>query len=296
MTCETQLEVSPVDAATHRFCLLRAADGTDALQSRSGARGALTRRIISRRRATVSRKLTWVKIEQAYEQMKQLSAQTYVPTFVAGDKVLANFDTDQLEKFLSEHQINPRKSVPDAFWRLSYTWRSRAQRRLAQFSEFVCTKGRRARNSRCHFSRRLFYHRQLDVGFRRRDELALSAVAGNSHSHSRASASEGKTASAEKSALFGHVPSARAKSRARSRTKGSSTSATPAGIGKIIGSFSGCFIREEDRAQAAICLNEQRDFSFYYLRISSRAKGGTVWTTWNYPLSYGLEADSPVPH
>src|SRR6266481_5362014 len=49
------------------------------------------------------------------------------------------------------------------------------------------------------------------------------------------------------------------------------------------------FYREEDRAQAAICLNEQHDFSFYYLRISSRAKGGTVWTTWNYPLSYGLK-------
>ena len=49
------------------------------------------------------------------------------------------------------------------------------------------------------------------------------------------------------------------------------------------------FYREEDRAQAAICLNEQRDFSFYYLRISSRAKGGTIWTTWNYPLSYGLK-------
>jgi len=49
------------------------------------------------------------------------------------------------------------------------------------------------------------------------------------------------------------------------------------------------FYREEDRAQAAICLNEQRDFSFYYLRISSRAKNGTVWTTWNYPLSYGLK-------
>jgi hypothetical protein len=30
-----------------------------------------------------------------------------VPTFVAGDHVIANFDTDQLEKFLSEHQINP---------------------------------------------------------------------------------------------------------------------------------------------------------------------------------------------
>jgi hypothetical protein len=49
------------------------------------------------------------------------------------------------------------------------------------------------------------------------------------------------------------------------------------------------FYREEDRAQAAICLNEQRDFSFYYLRISSRARDGKVWTTWNYPLSYGLK-------
>ena len=44
---------------------------------------------------------------QAYEEMKQLSAQTYVPTFVAGDKVLANFDTDQLEQFLREHDIHP---------------------------------------------------------------------------------------------------------------------------------------------------------------------------------------------
>src|SRR5213083_2723987 len=47
------------------------------------------------------------KDRRAYEEMKQLSAQTYVPTFVAGDKVLANFDTDQLEKFLNEHKINP---------------------------------------------------------------------------------------------------------------------------------------------------------------------------------------------
>ncbi len=43
----------------------------------------------------------------AYEEMKALSDQTYVPTFVAGDKVLANFDTDQLEKFLSENRIEP---------------------------------------------------------------------------------------------------------------------------------------------------------------------------------------------
>jgi glutaredoxin len=44
---------------------------------------------------------------RAYEEMKELSNQTYVPTFVAGDKVLANFDTDQLEKFLNKHGIEP---------------------------------------------------------------------------------------------------------------------------------------------------------------------------------------------
>jgi glutaredoxin 3 len=43
----------------------------------------------------------------AYEEMKELSDQTYVPTFVAGENVLANFDTDQLEKFLREHEIHP---------------------------------------------------------------------------------------------------------------------------------------------------------------------------------------------
>ena len=39
--------------------------------------------------------------------MLELSDQTYVPTLVAGDEVLANFDTDQLEKFLNEHGIEP---------------------------------------------------------------------------------------------------------------------------------------------------------------------------------------------
>ncbi|HEV2047264.1 MAG TPA: hypothetical protein VGQ95_11795 [Chthoniobacterales bacterium] len=53
------------------------------------------------------------------------------------------------------------------------------------------------------------------------------------------------------------------------------------------------FYKDDDRAQATICLNEQHDLSFYYLRISSRAKGGTIWTTWNYPLSYGLKL---TPH
>ena len=49
------------------------------------------------------------------------------------------------------------------------------------------------------------------------------------------------------------------------------------------------FYKEDERAQATICLNEQHDLSFYYLRISSRAKSGIIWTTWNYPLSYGLK-------
>jgi glutaredoxin 3 len=43
----------------------------------------------------------------AYHEMKELSDQTYVPTFVAGENVLANFDTDQLERFLKENQIQP---------------------------------------------------------------------------------------------------------------------------------------------------------------------------------------------
>ena len=49
------------------------------------------------------------------------------------------------------------------------------------------------------------------------------------------------------------------------------------------------FYKAEDRAQATICLNEQHDLAFYYLRISSRGRSGIIWTTWNYPLSYGLK-------
>lgn len=43
----------------------------------------------------------------AYQKMKELSDQSYVPTLVAGDEVLANFDTVQLEKFLRAHDITP---------------------------------------------------------------------------------------------------------------------------------------------------------------------------------------------
>jgi glutaredoxin 3 len=44
---------------------------------------------------------------EAYEEMRELSDQTCVPTLVAGDEVLANFDTNQLEKFLRAHAIVP---------------------------------------------------------------------------------------------------------------------------------------------------------------------------------------------
>ncbi len=47
------------------------------------------------------------KDREAYADMTELSEQTYVPTLVVGDEVLANFDTDQLEKFLTEHGIEP---------------------------------------------------------------------------------------------------------------------------------------------------------------------------------------------
>ncbi|HWB58216.1 MAG TPA: hypothetical protein VG733_01940, partial [Chthoniobacteraceae bacterium] len=52
------------------------------------------------------------------------------------------------------------------------------------------------------------------------------------------------------------------------------------------------FYKESERAQAAICFIDQQDIAFYYLSISSRAKDGSVWTTWNYPFSHSLK---PVP-
>ena len=44
---------------------------------------------------------------EAYKRMTALSDQDCVPTLVAGDAVLANFDIAQLQKFLSEHGIKP---------------------------------------------------------------------------------------------------------------------------------------------------------------------------------------------
>ncbi len=49
------------------------------------------------------------------------------------------------------------------------------------------------------------------------------------------------------------------------------------------------FYKGDERMQAAICLVDQQDVAFYYLSISSRAKDGIIWTTWNYPFSYSLQ-------
>jgi hypothetical protein len=49
------------------------------------------------------------------------------------------------------------------------------------------------------------------------------------------------------------------------------------------------FYKDGERTQASICLIDQYKVAFYYLSISSRAKNGTIWTTWNYPFSYSLK-------
>ncbi len=41
--------------------------------------------------------------------------------------------------------------------------------------------------------------------------------------------------------------------------------------------------------QATICLSEQNDFAFYYIAVTSRTAQGEIFTTWNYPFSYGLQ-------
>lgn len=48
------------------------------------------------------------------------------------------------------------------------------------------------------------------------------------------------------------------------------------------------FHKPDERTQAAICLVEQEQFAFYYLRIISRSADGTIYTTWNYPFSLNL--------
>ena len=49
------------------------------------------------------------------------------------------------------------------------------------------------------------------------------------------------------------------------------------------------FYNAADRTQAAVCMVEQDGLAFFYLSLSSRAKDGKIWTTWDYPFSYSLK-------
>src|SRR5258707_10133039 len=57
------------------------------------------------------------KDRQAYEEMKHLSAQTYVPTIVAGNKNFLHFSTHNFQQNLDE---NPTKTfagrIKELFW------------------------------------------------------------------------------------------------------------------------------------------------------------------------------------
>jgi hypothetical protein len=48
------------------------------------------------------------------------------------------------------------------------------------------------------------------------------------------------------------------------------------------------FYQEKSGTEATICLVEQGGLAFFYLGITSRAKNGSTYLTWNYPFSYGL--------
>ncbi len=43
----------------------------------------------------------------AFAEMRKLSGQSLAPTLVVGDLVLPDFDTDELEDFLKEHDLRP---------------------------------------------------------------------------------------------------------------------------------------------------------------------------------------------
>jgi len=49
------------------------------------------------------------------------------------------------------------------------------------------------------------------------------------------------------------------------------------------------YYKESERAQAAICMIDQEEIAFFYMSLSSRAKDGKIWTSWNYPFSYSLK-------
>ena len=121
----------------------------------------------------------------------------------------------------------------------------------------------------------------------------LSSLAGNSHSHPRPPACRARKRSARRARLRAEVFPTLDEITAQIESEGFAHVSDAGWDWEDYKQFFRLFYKEEDRAQATICLNEQHDLSFYYLRISSRAQDGTIWTTWNYPLSYGLKL---TPH
>ncbi len=55
------------------------------------------------------------------------------------------------------------------------------------------------------------------------------------------------------------------------------------------------FYQPQSGTEAVVCLVEQGGMAFFYLGITSRAKNGRTYMTWNYPFSYGLQLD-PALH
>lgn len=51
------------------------------------------------------------------------------------------------------------------------------------------------------------------------------------------------------------------------------------------------FYQPRSGTEAVVCLVEQSGIAFFYLGITSRAKDGRTYVTWNYPFSYGLQLD-----
>lgn len=51
---------------------------------------------------------------QAFEHMKRISGQRYVPTLVVGDKILPDFGPEELEKFLHKHRILPSSATVES--------------------------------------------------------------------------------------------------------------------------------------------------------------------------------------
>ena len=164
-----------------------------------------------------------------------------MPTLVAGDKVLANFDTDQLEE-ISERARNRALMLFGLFLTLGVAVLSVA---LRSYQTSFAQKAGALGILVASFLAVYFVTGSWVLRFGRGAQLAVSALAGNSHPHSRLAFAQGKSAPAEKSALGGYFPDARTKSRTKSKTRDSSTSTMRVGTGRIIGSFSGFFTRRK---------------------------------------------------